>query len=208
MAAVKRGRLPAAAGSVLAVLVLLGCGSDPGGTAAQSDTAVASPDSTATAATTGGSAPATTSAPPQSSSVPSSSVPTPQPSSPGVVVTVTKVIDGDTIDTTAGRVRLIGIDTPERGDCNYGAASDELAGKISEQSDQVVLVRSGGGDDVDRYGRLLRYVDTIGGQDLNLHMITSGYAVTRYDSRDGYARHDREDTYVAADEASPAKPCP
>lgn len=125
----------------------------------------------------------------------------------GVVVTVTKVIDGDTIDTTAGRIRLIGIDTPERGDCNYGAASDELANMISAQNDQVVLVR-GGADDTDRYGRLLRYVDTIGGQDLNLHMITSGYAVARYDSRDGYGPHDREDSYIAADQTSAPQPCP
>ncbi len=125
----------------------------------------------------------------------------------GVVVTVTKIIDGDTIDTTAGRIRLIGIDTPERGDCNYGAASDELAGMISAQNDQVVLVR-GGTDDTDRYDRLLRYVDTIGGQDLNFHMITSGYAVARYDSRDGYGPHDREDSYIAADQTSAPKPCP
>jgi endonuclease YncB( thermonuclease family) len=121
------------------------------------------------------------------------------------VVTVTNVIDGDTIDTTAGRVRLIGIDTPERGECNYGPAADELLRLISEQSDQVVLVR-GGTDDTDRYDRLLRYVDTIGGRDLNLHMITAGYATARYDSRDGYPRHHREEVYRAAAQSSPAQP--
>ncbi len=124
----------------------------------------------------------------------------------GVVVTVTNVIDGDTIDTTAGRVRLIGIDTPERGDCNYEPAADELLRVIAEQSDQVVLVR-GGTDDTDRYDRLLRYVDTVGGRDLNLHMITSGYATARYDSQDGYPRHDREDAYRAADLTSPEQSC-
>lgn len=124
----------------------------------------------------------------------------------GVVVTVTNVIDGDTIDTTAGRVRLIGIDTPERGDCNYEPAADELLRVIAEQSDQVVLVR-GGTDDTDRYDRLLRYVDTVGGRDLNLHMITSGYATARYDSQDGYPRHDREDAYRAADLTAQAQSC-
>ena len=32
------------------------------------------------------------------------------------LVDVTKVIDGDTLDTSVGRVRFFGIDTPEKGD--------------------------------------------------------------------------------------------
>jgi endonuclease YncB( thermonuclease family) len=32
------------------------------------------------------------------------------------LVDVTGIIDGDTIDTSSGRVRFYGIDTPERGD--------------------------------------------------------------------------------------------
>ena len=34
-------------------------------------------------------------------------------------------------------------------------------------------------------------------------MPSLGRAIARYDSRDGYGRHPREDTYVAADAASP-----
>ena len=38
-------------------------------------------------------------------------------------------------------------------------------------------------------------------------MIKQGWAVARYDSRDGYGRHAREASYVAADAASPAQTC-
>ena len=65
----------------------------------------------------------------------------------------------------------------------------------------------GDGEDTDRYGRLLRYVD-IAGADAGLTLIEEGFAIARYDSRDGYGRHDREDTYVAEDAASPNDVCP
>ena len=71
----------------------------------------------------------------------------------------------------------------------------------------VTLTMGGDGEDTDRYGRLLRYID-VDGQDIGLLLIDHGFAVARYDSRDGYGRHDREDTYVAADAASPDYLCP
>jgi hypothetical protein len=112
-------------------------------------------------------------------------------------VSVVHVVDGDTVDVSTGeRVRIIGIDTPERGECGYEAASDHLRSLVAGTS--VVLV-PGARDDVDRYGRLLRYVDTVGGIDVGLAQITAQRAIARYDSRDGYGRHDREDQYVAAD---------
>ena len=44
---------------------------------------------------------------------------------------------------------------------------------------------------------------------LDLAMIESGWAISRYDSRDGYGRHAREDAYVAADVgAPPPADCP
>ncbi len=39
-------------------------------------------------------------------------------------------------------------------------------------------------------------------------MIEMGLARSRYDSRDGYGRHDREDAYIAADQASTNYTCP
>lgn len=112
---------------------------------------------------------------------------------------VTDVIDGDTIDVAdVGRVRLIGIDTPEVGECGYEPATERLVDLVL--GEQVDLV-PGGTDDVDRYDRLLRYVD-LDGLDVGLVLVEEGLAVSRYDSRDGYGEHDREQEYVGTDTAS------
>lgn len=135
----------------------------------------------------------------------------PAPSAPpttGPAVAVTDVIDGDTIDTTAGRVRVIGIDTPERGECNFGPATSLLKRLIAQSGNQVVLTAVPGKDDVDRYGRLLRYIDSPSGQDFGRELIAAGLAIARYDSRDGYGAHPRESDYVALDAAVPQVPCP
>jgi endonuclease YncB( thermonuclease family) len=144
--------------------------------------------------TTVASAPTTAVAPPPTTAVPA---PPPPPIAPAS--TVSAVIDGDTVDLSDGeRVRLIGIDTPEQGQPGYAAAA--LAMSAMVLGHQVVL-SPGAQQDRDRYGRLLRYVD-VDGQDVGLAMIAQGWAVARYDSRDGYGHHPREDAYVAADQAS------
>ena len=95
-------------------------------------------------------------------------------------------------------VRLVGIDTPEIGECGYEEATDKLTELVGGR-----LITLGESDeDRDRYGRLLRYVDR-GSVDAGLQMIESGLAIARYDSRDGYGRHPREDRYIRADERSP-----
>lgn len=114
--------------------------------------------------------------------------------------TVTKVTDGDTIwvESDAGvreKVRFIGIDTPESGRCGFTEAAQFLSSLVLNKP--VALIR-GGTDDSDRYGRLLRYVE-INGQDTGLSLIKSGLAISRYDSRDGYGPHDRENVYVQTD---------
>lgn len=136
---------------------------------------------------------------------PSTATPAPPVAAPGPTgVPVTEVVDGDTLVVADGqRVRMIGIDTPERGQCGYYEATAALSSLVAGRP--VVLV-PGARDDVDRYGRQLRYVE-VGGTDLNLEMLRSGHARSRYDSRDGYGRHDREDAYVAADLSAPDR-CP
>lgn len=115
--------------------------------------------------------------------------------------TVVAVVDGDTLDVAGvGRVRLIGIDTPERGECGYAKATDALSAQALGR--QVTLL-AGAQDDTDRYGRLLRYV-IVDGVDVGLAQVEQGLAVARYDSRDGYGAHDRQSDYVAADAAAPA----
>lgn len=124
---------------------------------------------------------------------------------------VVAVVDGDTVRVRpAGsgsqqKVRLIGIDAPETGACAASAATAALEQLVLNRT--VALTMGGDGEDLDPYGRALRYVDTSDG-DAGLAMITGGHAIARYDSRDGYGRHDREDAYLAADAASPAYTCP
>lgn len=122
--------------------------------------------------------------------------------------TVVNVVDGDTLDVRSAdgseeRVRVVGIDTPERGECGYGEASVALADLVMGR--EVSLVASAQ-DDRDRYRRLLRYVD-VGETDAGLVLVELGLARARYDSRDGYGRHPREDAYVAADEGMPDIAC-
>jgi micrococcal nuclease len=159
------------------------------------------PTTTTTTTTTAAPTTTTTAAPTTTTTITTTTTEPPPP--PGTV-TVTRVIDGDTIEVSDGnRVRLIGIDTPERGECGYDEATAALRSLIGGA--QVRLV-PGARDDVDRYGRLLRYVEA-NGMDANLEMVRSGLAITRYDSRDGYGRHDREDVYVAAEQEAPSSSC-
>jgi endonuclease YncB( thermonuclease family) len=109
---------------------------------------------------------------------------------------VAYVVDGDTIRLASGTyVRLIGIDTPERGRPFYQAAKRHLDRLVDGQ---VRLVNPASTDDHDRYGRLLRYVRD-GGRDTGLAQIRTGYAHARYDSRDGYDWHPLQSTYRRAD---------
>jgi len=123
------------------------------------------------------------------------------------LVTVTNVVDGDTIDTTIGRIRFIGIDTPERGECNFGPATYVVEALVAQSGNTMRLVAVGDQGETDRYGRLLRYVDTPEGIDVGEVLVQSGLARARYDSRDGYGAHPRESTYVSLDEAVPEVPC-
>jgi endonuclease YncB( thermonuclease family) len=116
---------------------------------------------------------------------------------------VTQVVDGDTVVIESGsHVRLIGVDTPERGTCGYEAATGALRRMVEGRT--VVLVNPGSVQDRDTYGRLLRFVD-VGGRDAGLAEIQAGLAVARYDSQDGYDPHPREAEYRRADGESVGK---
>lgn len=119
-------------------------------------------------------------------------------------VVVTRVIDGDTVQLGDGqRVRLIGIDTPEQGDC--GAASATRALRQRVEGRRVQLRNPQAVDDRDRYERLLRYVE-LDGSDVGYELLEAGLGVARYDSLDGYARHPRQPRYRSADRAI-GSPC-
>ncbi len=115
--------------------------------------------------------------------------------------TFVAVIDGDTIETSAGTVRLIGIDTPERGECGHDEASAAISSVLAPD-DAVILELPAGQNDQDRHSRLIRYVTTPAGIDLGRLQLEAGNAVARYDSRDGYPAHPREVDYHAAQQAT------
>jgi micrococcal nuclease len=90
---------------------------------------------------------------------------------------VTHVIDGDTvIIDTDERVRLLGIDTPERGECYFEEATTFATEQLMGRT--VMLER----DETDRdtYERLLRYVfitTEVGEETLfNTTLVAEGYA--------------------------------
>lgn len=75
---------------------------------------------------------------------------------------MTAVIDGDTIELGNGtRVRLVQIDAPEpgEGEC-FGREATAILSSILPRGTKVRLVADPALDEVDRYGRLLRYVFT------------------------------------------------
>lgn len=131
------------------------------------------------------------------------------PPSP-LTTTVTRVVDGDTVETTdtAGTVltiRIIGIDAPEMGTCEGPPAAEAMAAIALNHT--VTLQTGGDGEDLDKYGRSLRYVDLDTATDAGLTLIRQGHAIARYDSRDGYGKHTREDSYIAADALTPNYVC-
>jgi micrococcal nuclease len=107
---------------------------------------------------------------------------------------VTKVVDGDTFEIETGdRVRLLGIDTPEKWksgkldkDAKRNAKDKEIIQKLgqlaSEYAEKILLnqkvklVPDSTNADKDRYGRLLRYAYLEDGTFFNLKIIQDGYA--------------------------------
>ena len=74
-----------------------------------------------------------------------------------------------------------------------------MAELVEERTVAVVGVP---GQTLDRYRRLLGYIE-VDGVDVGAILIEEGLAIARYDSRDGYPAHPREDEYHRLDAASP-----
>ena len=82
-----------------------------------------------------------------------------------------RISDGDTVVTTEDiRIRLWGIDTPER-DQRYGSdATEALTQMLNNQ--RLYLETK----DVDRYGRTVGVIYTANGDEINLEMVCDGHA--------------------------------
>ena len=84
-------------------------------------------------------------------------------------VSVSRVIDGDTFDSPQGRVRLYGVDTPERNqDCYREAAS--RFGRLAGSSVRI----EPGPRATDPFGRRLFYAYTRGGESIDERMVGEG----------------------------------
>ena len=111
---------------------------------------------------------------------------------------ITKVFDGDTFEAEINgkkeKVRMLGIDTPEKFDSDkltrdmertkkdsetikkLGELSSQFTRKLLEGK-KVLLEPDKSQDDKDKYGRLLRYVYLEDGTFVNEKIVAEGYAV-------------------------------
>jgi len=86
-------------------------------------------------------------------------------------VHVDRIIDGDTIESNSTSIRLLGINSPERGEYFY-----EEAGEFLEQEilNQTVYLKYGK-ERYDKYQRVLAYV-FLENININLRLVENGYA--------------------------------
>jgi len=91
--------------------------------------------------------------------------------------TVSRVVDGDTVMVTPAvggndAVRLIGVDTPERGEPHYPEATRYARENLDGERVGLEL----GVETEDDYGRLLAYVYLPDGEMFNEALVREGYA--------------------------------
>jgi micrococcal nuclease len=95
------------------------------------------------------------------------------------IVNVTRVIDGDTIETDIGHIRLLGINTPEKKQPYYQEAKDFLINQI--QGKQIQLELHG----KDKYSRYLGYI-FYNNKLINKKLIEQGFATLYYYDKDSH----------------------
>ena len=157
--------------AVIAVL-MIGCSESSGDVDAVVSTSVAG---TIGAQSNSEQQPPLSDKPPQTSIEPTAYCPDCQ------LVEVTGVVDGDTIDTSIGRVRFFGVDTPERGEECFTEATEFTRLLVGSQ------VRLEDGPRLeDTYGRRLAYVFDSQGNSIDVQLIAAGLAKSW--TRDGQHR--------------------
>ena len=100
---------------------------------------------------------------------------------------VVKVVDGDTFDLMSDkkiRVRMFGIDSPERGQA-YNVKAKEFTAALIAGKEINVTIRN-----KDRYGRFVSDVYLDDGTYVNAELVKAGYAwlFTRYSNDEELAR--------------------
>lgn len=148
---------------------------------------------------------------PQVRTSPAEDAPIPKVAEPALAVDrwhCIRAIDGDTIEVKQGdkteRVRLLCIDTPERGKPGFDEATAALAALVKGRG--VDIVRDPKHDERDRYGRLLAYVirsdpdDGIEqlGMNANVEMVRLGHSTY-------YTKYGKSSMFAAEFEAAGRK---
>lgn len=91
---------------------------------------------------------------------------------------VSRVIDGDTVvlekNGKEETVRLIGIDSPERGECFYEESKNRMEELTSD--DLIKIEKDPTQNERDIYNRLLGYLYSEDGEFINKKMVGEGYA--------------------------------
>ena len=119
--------------------------------------------------------------------------------------TVLHWVDGDTVETDQGRVRLVGVDTPEVSDtCSRADQATTNAKRLAPRGSVVTLRDPSSVQETDKYGRLLRYVE-VNGHDVGYSQIREGLGIARYDGTDGYDSHPRQAAYHASSKGKPSE---
>jgi endonuclease YncB( thermonuclease family) len=83
-------------------------------------------------------------------------------------------IDGDTVVIKGEHIRVLQVDTPERGTC-YAEQAKQFTQKFLDAKGQLMIGTDTKLDKTDVYGRSLRYVFK-GNQNLSLELVRRGYA--------------------------------
>jgi micrococcal nuclease len=109
------------------------------------------------------------------------------------------VYDGDTLQVhvhggETERVRLLGIDTPEREECLYRRAT--VSARELTLGEHVTIVFDDSQPERDRFGRLLAYVELEDGQDVAETQLERGFAQIFNAARP----FEREDAYDEAED--------
>jgi len=92
-------------------------------------------------------------------------------------VHVDRIIDGDTIESNKTSIRLLGINTPERGEFYYEEAKEFLEQEILNKTVNLKY----GKERYDKYQRVLAYV-FLDNTNINLKLIENGLANTYFPS--------------------------
>lgn len=121
-----------------------------------------------------------------------------QPIEGALVVEVVEIIDGDTLDVRSAqtelRIRLFGVDTPERGEACFREATERLAALAGTEVQLLPDERL-----TDSFGRELRYVYSTDGTLIDEQLVTEGLGLAW--TEDGQFR----DRIIAAEEDARAE---